>query len=61
MILQALNAYYERSGKLPREGWIRRSVDYIVVLNTEGYCTNIEPAGEMKKAKRSPVKCWCLP
>ncbi|HUX62749.1 type I-C CRISPR-associated protein Cas8c/Csd1 [Sulfuricella sp.] len=51
MILQALNAYYERSGELPREGWIRRGVDYIVVLNTEGNCTNIEPVGEMKKGK----------
>jgi CRISPR-associated protein Csd1 len=54
MILQALNAYYERSGELPREGWIRRGVDYIVVLNTEGYCTNIEPAGEMKKGRTVP-------
>ncbi len=54
MILQALNAYYERSGELPREGWIRRGVDYIVVLNTEGYCTNIEPAGEMKKGRSVP-------
>ncbi len=54
MILQALNAYYKRSGELPREGWIRRGVDYIVVLNTEGYCTNIEPAGEIKKGRSVP-------
>ena len=51
MILQALNTYYGRSGGLPREGWIRRGVDYIVVLNMEGNCTTIEPAGEMKKRK----------
>lgn len=54
MILQTLNAYYERSGELPREGWIRRGVDYIVVLNSEGYCTHIELAGEMKKGKTVP-------
>lgn len=54
MILQALNAYYERSGELPREGWIRRGVDYIVVLDANGICTHIESAGEIKKGKTVP-------
>ncbi len=54
MILQALNAYYERSEELPREGWIRRGVDYIVVLDANGNCTHIESAGEMKKGKIVP-------
>jgi CRISPR-associated protein Csd1 len=54
MILQALNAYYERSGELPREGWIRRGVDYVVVLDAEGNCINIEPVGELKKGKTIP-------
>lgn len=54
MILQALNDYYERSGELPREGWIRRGVDYIVVLNAGGNCINIEPIGELKKGKTIP-------
>lgn len=51
MILHALNTYYERSEELPRTGWIRRGVDYIVVLDADGICTNIESAGEMKKGK----------
>lgn len=54
MILHALNTYYERSEELPRTGWIRRGVDYIVVLDAEGICTNIESAGEMKKGKTVP-------
>ncbi|MHB8252973.1 MAG: type I-C CRISPR-associated protein Cas8c/Csd1 [Acidiferrobacter sp.] len=54
MILQALNAYYERSEGLPREGWIRRGVDYTVVLDTDGNCLNIEPAGELKHGKTIP-------
>lgn len=54
MILQALIAYYERSGELPRKGWIRRGVDYIVVLDAEGNCINIEPVGELKRGKIIP-------
>lgn len=54
MILQALNRYYERSEKLPRLGWVRRGVDYIVVLNVQGECVNLEPIGEIKKGKTVP-------
>jgi CRISPR-associated protein Csd1 len=54
MILQALNRYYERSEDMPREGWVRRGVDYILVLDEEGECINIELAGEQKKGKNVP-------
>jgi len=54
MILQALNRYYERSEDMPREGWVRRGVDYILVLDEEGECINIEFAGEQKKGKNVP-------
>lgn len=54
MILQALNRYYERSESLPRLGWVRRGVDYIVVLNAQGECVNLESIGEIKKGKTVP-------
>lgn len=54
MILQALNRYYERSSNLPREGWIRRGVDYVVVLTPDGECVNLEPVGEVKNGKSVP-------
>jgi CRISPR-associated protein Csd1 len=54
MILQALNRYYERAENLPREGWVRRGVDYIVVLDEQGECVNLEAVGEQKKGKTVP-------
>ncbi|EIL98038.1 hypothetical protein RHOFW104T7_15495 [Rhodanobacter thiooxydans] len=54
MILQALNRYYERSESLPRVGWVRRGVDYVVILNAQGECVNLEPIGEIKKGKTVP-------
>jgi CRISPR-associated protein Csd1 len=54
MILQALNRYYERSENLPRLGWVLRGVDYVVVLNAQGECVNLEPVGEIKKGKTVP-------
>lgn len=54
MILQALNRYYERSVNLPREGWVRRGVDYVVVLDAQGQCIGLEPIGEQKKGKLTP-------
>lgn len=54
MILQALNRYYERSENLPCEGWVRRGVDYIVVLDEHGECVNLEAVGEQKKGKTIP-------
>lgn len=54
MILQALNRYYERAENMPREGWVRRGVDYVIVLNNQGHCVNIELIGEQKKGKTVP-------
>lgn len=54
MILQALNSYYERVDSLPREGWVRRGVDYVVVLDEKGECINLEAIGEQKKGKAVP-------
>jgi CRISPR-associated protein Csd1 len=54
MILQALNRYYERAEGMPREGWVRRGVDYVLVLDEQGVCVNIEAVGELKKGKTVP-------
>lgn len=54
MILQALNRYYERAENMPREGWVRRGVDYVLVLDKDGACLNIEAIGERKKNKLTP-------
>ncbi len=54
MILQALNRYYERSDSLPRPGWVRRGVDYVVVLDDEGACIGLDAIGEQKKGKIIP-------
>lgn len=54
MILQALNRYYERSESLPREGWVRRGVDYVVVLDAQGQSIGLEPVGEQIKGKLTP-------
>ncbi len=54
MILQALNRYYERAENMPREGWVRRGVDYVLVLDGQGLCVNIELIGEQKKGKTVP-------
>ncbi len=51
MILNALVGYYERAEDVPREGWIRRGVDYVVVLDEQGECVNIETLGEQKNGK----------
>lgn len=59
MILQALVDYYERrcasrdrAQRLPAYGWIRRLVDYVLVLDTNGTCTAIEFIGSAEKAVR---------
>ncbi|WP_437556204.1 type I-C CRISPR-associated protein Cas8c/Csd1 [Acidithiobacillus sulfuriphilus] len=54
MILQALNRYYDRVDSLPREGWVRRGVDYVVVLDEQGGCVNLEAVGEQRKGKTIP-------
>lgn len=54
MILQALVDYYHRSDSLPREGWMRRSVDYELVLDAQGVCTAFKALGELQKGKVVP-------
>ena len=59
MILEALKNYYDRKsdaedGSMPKEGWIRRGVDYVVVLDADGNCLNIELAGRVEKGKIIP-------
>lgn len=54
MILQALNRYYDRAENMPHEGWVRRGVDYVLVLDEQGQCINIELIGELKKGKTVP-------
>lgn len=56
MILQSLVDYYERSQELPREGWIRRGVDYELVLNTQGDCIAIKALGDNQKGKIVPAE-----
>lgn len=51
MILQALVDYYKRSDGLPREGWIRRAVDYELILDTRGDCIAFNALGEIQKGK----------
>lgn len=54
MILQALVDYYQRSDGLPREGWMRRAVDYELVLDTRGDCVAFKAIGELQKGKTVP-------
>ena len=56
MILQALHEYYDRCDDLPREGWIRRGVDYALVLNTQGDCVALNALGDKQKGKLIPAE-----
>ncbi|MFO1224984.1 MAG: type I-C CRISPR-associated protein Cas8c/Csd1 [Burkholderiaceae bacterium] len=54
MILQALASYYEREQKAPNSaiappGWIRRPIDYVIVLDQDGRCTLIESQFDVVK------------
>lgn len=57
MILQELARYYQRvaesgDGAIAPEGWIRRPVDYFVILETGGRCISIEDNGRMEGKRR---------
>lgn len=56
MILQSLVDYYDRSKDLPREGWIRRGVDYELVLTMQGDCIAIKALGDKQKGKTVPAE-----
>ena len=56
MILQALVNYYERKAALgddsvAPEGWVRRGIDYVVVINESGECVNFDPVFTKEKGK----------
>jgi CRISPR-associated protein Csd1 len=59
VILQALVDYYDRrcaspdpARRLPDYGWIRRPVDYVVVLRPDGQCVAIEFIGTVERGQR---------
>ena len=57
MILQALVGYYDRQRALPETtmppyGWVRRPIDYIFELDSEGNCTNVLTIASFEKGKR---------
>ncbi len=56
MILQALNNYYDRNEELPRQGWIRRGVDYAIVLDSTGSCIAIDSLGTASKGKTTALE-----
>jgi CRISPR-associated protein Csd1 len=56
MILQALKNYYDRNEELPRQGWIRRGVDYAIVLDVTGSCIAIDSLGTASKGKTTPLE-----
>lgn len=59
MILQALVDYYDRrcassdpARRLPAYGWIRRPLDYVVVLSPAGECVGCQFIGTVEKGQR---------
>lgn len=54
MILQALTAYFDRKDDLPKQGWIRRSADYSIVLDEAGNCLAIDALGTINNGKTTP-------
>lgn len=57
MILQELVRYYDRQRSLPDSdiappGWIRRSVDYVLVLQADGDCIDLQQRFTVEKGKR---------
>ena len=56
MILQALHDYYQRKiksgdGVMPPEGWARRGIDYVLVLDESGECVNVETVFTKQKMR----------
>lgn len=57
MILQELVRYYDRQRSLPESdiappGWIRRPVDYVLVLQANGECLDLQQIYTLEKGKR---------
>lgn len=52
MILQSLVSYYHRSGnKLAPTGWIRKAVDFVIVVNRDGEFVTVNTLQEPKDKK----------
>ena len=56
MILQALHDYCQRKiksgdGVMPPEGWVRRGIDYVLVLDESGECVNVETVFTKQKTR----------
>ena len=54
MILQALVDYFDRKDDLPKQGWVRRGIDYSIVLDESGNCLAIAALGTPNKGKTTP-------
>lgn len=57
MILQELVRYYDRQRALPDSdiappGWVRRPLDYVLVLRSDGQCVNLLTQFSVEKGKR---------
>ena len=61
MILQALKNYYDRKADtLPPEGWIKKGIDYVVVLDLNGNFVNLE-CKQTKEGNKKIAKLMDLP
>ncbi len=66
MILQALNDYYQRvmesgDSDIAPPGWVRKPVDFIVVLDPSGRPVSLQCRQIIEKGKRKPGKAELLP
>ncbi len=60
MILQALKEYYERKPDLPRLGFEKKEIPYIIVLNGDGEPVDLLPTHEGEGKKRR-AKSYLVP
>lgn len=66
MILQALSDYYSRlrnsdESAIAPPGWVRKPVDFIVVIDAEGQPVGLQCRQTIEKGKRRPGKAELLP
>ena len=66
MILQALCDYYTRLREagdtdIAPPGWVRKPVDYVVVLDADGKAMRMEPRYELERGKRKAGRAELLP
>ena len=66
MILQALNDYYKRAtdaggSEIAPVGWIRKPIDFVVVIDPHGHPVAVQCRQIFEKGKRKPGKAELLP